>query len=89
MLHTKHILRTAIDDRKRHRWRAARRCDSITITVIGLNDLLDSVMYLVTMDRRVPRSRNSKPDFVASDLDDHHSDVIPDADFLISLAAQN
>jgi hypothetical protein len=89
MLHTKHILRTAIDDRERHRWRAARRCDSITITVVGLNDLLDSVIYLVTMDRRVPRSRNAKPDFVAPDLDDHHADVITDADFLIGFSAQN
>jgi hypothetical protein len=63
--------------------------DSITITVVGLNDLLDSVIYLVTMDRRVPRSRNTKPDFVAPDLDHHHADVITDANFLIGFSAEN
>jgi hypothetical protein len=41
------------------------------------------------MDWRVTRSRNTKPDFVTPDLDDHHADVFTDADFLIGLATKN
>jgi hypothetical protein len=59
---------------------------SVAIAVSRFLLSLDCVMDFMPMNWHVTRSSNSKPDFVTPDLNDHYSDVITDADFLISLA---
>jgi hypothetical protein len=73
-----------------HTKQCRQRVDSsVTIAVCRVHVSLDCVIDFVPVNWHLTRSGNTKPDFVASDLNDHHADVVTDTNFLIGFATKD